>query len=523
MFYFYLCIIIERNIMEFGSFPKNLAYNVKSLSGFSKTVVKLTPTPNTAVEAGNTFKVRLPPNTLVDLRTLSLFYEGTCTAASGNGWLRFPRLSSSIIDTLNIYVNGTLIENIQDYGHLYSTLYDISAAGDQTAKRYLENSDPSIYVESTTKDAFDDATCGKVVKATAHTGGLAAHASKQIFCINNWLGFLGSSSTPVIDTNDTGVIEIEIRLKNKDILWATNGDAAGAAHSLVGANYSINNISFNINKIVFNDPLYYNLKASKLLGDGLTIGYQTYICSKSGAQSKSTSMNINTNVNTTSLDQLILTSAPATPVIQNLLLYSAGGADAGQLSFQQAKAGLNFTAAYTATAGNCTLTFSPHTNTTSISATAGATLGMMTANAPDVGDLFNQSQAFRRDLVGLATSSVEINNIPLTPQPLKPWEMFNETLIALGNHNLDMSAGVHEGCLSLQHFCKYYGCHIVSLENIQTDGFYKSGLDGKSSALNIVWKPSFDSASTNSIIPVIYAKCTRMLVVSEGHNIVCIV
>ena len=327
--------------MEFGSFPKNLAYNVKNLSGFSKTVVKLTPTPNTAVEAGNTFKVRLPPNTLVDLRTLSLFYEGTCSAASGNGWLRFPRLSSSIIDTLNLYVNGTLIENIQDYGHLYSTLYDISAAGDQTAKRYLENSDPSIYVESTTKDAYDDATCGKVVKATAFAGGLAAHASKQIFCINNWLGFLGSSSTPVIDTNDTGVIEIEIRLKNKDILWATNSDAAGAAHTLVGPNYSINNISFNINKIVFNDPLYYNLKASKLLGDGLTIGYQTFICSKSGAQSKSTSMNINTNVNTTSLDQLILTSAPATPEIQNLLLYSAGGPDAGQLSFQQEKAGLN--------------------------------------------------------------------------------------------------------------------------------------------------------------------------------------
>ncbi len=65
-----------------------------------------------------------------------------------------PRLSSSIIDTLNLYVNGTLIENIQDYGHLYSTLYDISATGDQTAKRYLENSDPSIYVESTPKDAF---------------------------------------------------------------------------------------------------------------------------------------------------------------------------------------------------------------------------------------------------------------------------------------------------------------------------------------------------------------------------------
>jgi hypothetical protein len=328
----------------------------------------------------------------------------------------------------------------------------------------------------------------------------------------------------VIDTNDTGVIEIEIRLKNKDILWATNSDAAGAAHTLVNPSYKIENISFNINKIVFNDPLYYNLKASKLLGDGLTIGYNTYICSKSGAQSKSTSMNINTNINTTSLDQLILTSAPATPEIQNLLLYSAGGADALQLSFQQARAGVNFTITNPATfaPGAVPIVFSPHTNTVGVG-TTGTTKGLMIKDAPANGDLFNQSQAFRRDLVGLATSSVEINNIPLTPQPLKPHEMFNETLIALGNHNLDMSAGVHEGCLSLSHFCKYYGTHIVSLENIQTDGFYKSGLDGKSSALNIVWKPSFESTAVNSIIPVIYAKTTRFLIISEGHNITCVV
>ena len=92
------------------------------------------------------------------------------------------------------------------------------------------------------------------------------------------------------------------------------------------------------------------------------------------------------------------------------------------------------------------ITFTPHVNTTSVSTTAGATLCMMTVNAVDVGDLFNQSQVFLRDLVGLSTSSAEINKIPLTPQSLKPWEMFNETLIDLGNHNLDLSGGVHEGC-----------------------------------------------------------------------------
>jgi hypothetical protein len=165
--------------MEFGSFPKNLAYNVKSLSGFSKTVVKLTPTPNTVVEVGNTFKVRLPSNTLVDLRTLSLFYEGTCTSTGGTGYLRFPRLSSSIIDTLNIYVNGTLIENIQDYGHLYNTLCDISTAGDQTAKRYLENSDPSIYIDTSPSATHDDETCGIVLKTTVQTtDALASHTTK---------------------------------------------------------------------------------------------------------------------------------------------------------------------------------------------------------------------------------------------------------------------------------------------------------------------------------------------------------
>jgi hypothetical protein len=49
----------------------------------------------------------------------------------------------------------------------------------------------------------------------------------------------------------------------------------------------LGNISFNVNKIVFYNPLYYDVRASKLLGDGLTIGYQTFICSKSGSVDKS--------------------------------------------------------------------------------------------------------------------------------------------------------------------------------------------------------------------------------------------
>jgi len=55
--------------MEFASFPKNLAYNIKTLSGFSKTTVKLTPDRTGNINAGETIKVQLPANTIIDLRT----------------------------------------------------------------------------------------------------------------------------------------------------------------------------------------------------------------------------------------------------------------------------------------------------------------------------------------------------------------------------------------------------------------------------------------------------------------------
>jgi len=55
--------------------------------------------------------------------------------------------------------------------------------------------------------------------------------------------------------------------------------------------------------------------------------------------------------------------------------------------------------------------------------------------------------------------------------------------------NQDMSSGIDPACYSLAHFLKYHFTHILSLENIQQGDFYKSKLDGKSSALNA--QPSF--------------------------------
>ena len=269
---------------------------------------------------------------------------------------------------------------------------------------------------------------------------------------------------------------------------------SGTADTTAGnANaFFLKKVGFTISKIVFNDPMYYSMKASKLLGDGLTIGYNTYINTKGGTTPKSTSMNTYTNINTTSLNQVIC-------VFQDPSNWGGNSSStAKHLLLKNAVSATNDDRV-------------PFSNVLAQSLTA------------TIGGLFNQSSYFRRNGVGLTTSQLFINNTPIMPQPLEPELIYNENLIALGNNHTDMGIGVHPGCLSLAHFLSYYFCHIVSLENIcPGEAFYKSGLDGKASALNINWVSSFSTA-TDDVIPHIYCNCARIMQVNEGHAITIIV
>ena len=176
---------------DFSGFPRNLAYSVKSMSGFSKQTVKLTPDNDTNVGASSTIRVKLPPGCLVDLRTLTMYFEGTITTSAGKA--HFPRLSSSLIEQLTIYVNGTMIENIPYYNVLYNTLYDLSCGNDQTSKRFLENIDPSVSYDAS-------------LQVVNNTLAATANDTAKPMMVNNWLGFLGSASTPVISTSDTNTV-----------------------------------------------------------------------------------------------------------------------------------------------------------------------------------------------------------------------------------------------------------------------------------------------------------------------------
>lgn len=485
-----------------SGFPKNLAYTLKALSNFTKQTVKVLPDRVNGVQFGEVTRFRLPASAMIDFRTISIFADVSLyrsanpLAADTDFALHLPRNTNSLIQQLTVTCNGVQLCNINDYNLLYNTLYDLEGADlSQNSKRFLENADPSVYYYSGNTQAANTAI--KVLNNTKWN--VNNGETKRPIVINNFLGFISSVSTPVIDLNDTGDMIIEIRWSPYTVCWGSAGKAAPNYTLATNAACFFDNIRLTCSKINFENSEYYQLKSQKLLSDGLLIGYYDYWTSRGSVVAKSAGVNMNFNITTNSLDQCIATFQKSDyNTISPLVLHgsatnNADPANTGTSSFNQL------------------LTTQDATNST---ITDGS-----------IGDLFNQSYYFMRSGIDLATSQWSINSTNIDPYPLPPSEIFNNNLIALGNNQLDFGAsGVHAGCLSLFHFLKYYFCHILSLENLSGDGLmWRSGLNGNGSTININYAATFSKVGANdnteNICPVVFCRSTKVLTIKAGHLI----
>lgn len=511
-----------------GQFPRNLHYSIKQLNNFSKTTVKLTP-DRVSCRHGDSIRVKLPANSIVDLRTFAMYAKGSCTN-TGNK-LHFPRLTQSLIKNLSIFINGTLVETIRDYNLLYSKLYDIDGGGiDQISKRHLEISDPSVRYtvagETVVADIFANAVDGggsetwRAGTPLVLTNGAVASDTDRKLAITNWIGFLSSLSTPCPDISDFGSMEIVIDFADEKILFA-GSDTLNTAPVLSNPAWTLSDIYFSVTKIQFNSPEYYNLKSSKLLSSGLQLGFQTFIGSRGSSVAKTSSVNVSATVNTTSLDQVICFFNPAVPNINPLLLYNSNSVD-DSLSFQQVLSG--YTKDIVAHATNATYV-AQTLNTTKIGEIVRVK-GMYNAGVEHTsyGDAFNNSYFFQSNAIGMANSQLEINNTPIQSSPLEDIQCYNESLISLGNLQQDMGSGVFVGLRSLADYLKYFFVVVCSLENISNESsFYKSGLNGMASALSINWRINYAITDTMAQTPYIFCKCTRLVQINEGNSVLVIV
>ena len=479
-----------------SGFPKNLSYSIKELNGFSKQTIKvLTDRLSASASAGDTIKIRLPPNSLIDLRTFSLFFDFTATIAGGVAGVEVhaPRYSSSLIEQLNVYVNNNQVSTINQYNLLYNSLADMSFGNDNGSKRFLENYDPSISFATPNGANY----YSRLYRTTMN--GVGSDTNKPLV-INNWLGFF-NGSTSVIDTSDLGDVIVEIRLAPSSILWGCAPTGASAAFAGT-VNYSISNIRATMARISFNSSEYYELKSAKLLESSLMYAFTDYYAVKGNQTTKSANVSWNYNVNANSLDYILATFQRADYNNSDYLLLA--GSSTGNSDVNYLDSGTAVTAGYDNFSFSEALAYQNNVN----------------SYARADGDYFNQCKYFQRKGIWFKTGQFSINSTMIDPYPKPGEEVYNEALIALGNKNIDTTSGTHPGMLGLAYFLKYYFVQICSLQNLSGDSqFWRSGLNGNAASINVQYNAVFDSTATDSIYPVFFNALTKVMTISAGRII----
>ena len=225
--------------------PPNLNETYRNLTGFKKNLVRFYADRSGTINANDVLRYTLPKE-ILDMRTLLHYFEFSSTAAaSGTSSHRqgtfFPRNSASIIDTITVFINGQVFENITNYNHLFNTIYDNTAGYNyyNSGVRALECADPSI--KYTVADASGNAITGTVQGAlNSSTTETAVCENKRPLQIRNWIGFL-KSCNKVLDLTNVEVI-IEIRYAPATILFI-GVDVGTTGRASATPTYTINNYS----------------------------------------------------------------------------------------------------------------------------------------------------------------------------------------------------------------------------------------------------------------------------------------
>ena len=116
------------------SIPSGMLYRVKQIMGVSKQTLKIVPlSGQTTATNGQKVIVSLHPNSLVDLSTFEMNFTGATQHRGNNASSNvanyvqkayFPRNTASLIENLEIKINGQSRQNINQYGYIYNIPVD---------------------------------------------------------------------------------------------------------------------------------------------------------------------------------------------------------------------------------------------------------------------------------------------------------------------------------------------------------------------------------------------------------------
>ena len=521
-----------------NSIPSGMLYRIKQILGCNREQVKMTPISGQgSVRGGQKIIVNLPPNSLVDLSTFEMIFDGVCDhggntdATNINKCVEarfFPRNMQSLIDSIDIKINGSSKQRIDQYGFIYNILHDFNAGDDSIRKNKVgQNAEPSTKTWSYS---------GRIKRRNMYPIGIVdfpqTYGDQATYTIRQWLGLLGGNgSTSIIHTGLLGDVSIEITLAGGGILCksakpalttytntaslaggyminlndlsnTSQGATAYTTAALVAAqgyNYTLSNISFNITKYSMPQS-FYDAMASVLSSGGM---YQIYFPTYSVFQGNPTTDKSSTtrfSLSTASLDMVIGTfQLPNRDTLDYPLV---GGTD------------------YTA------YTISPATAAIGEEGIA-TTYNQLVENCYPL--TLNTSKYFCRNGDYIKQARFLIGGTPLNYENMT--EMYNGMLRAFNNSQIDMLGGLHKGLVSLNHFKSQYFAHILKL-NAQSDNdvYTVSGVNCKENAIDITWEvqggETYNTPDTRilpangTFVPVLIAAYSSHIDISANRSIV---
>ena len=226
------------------SYPKNLSSVVRRLRAFTKNTYKLSPAGSVTAGPSNIVIIDLPPNALVDLSTLSLWFRATTTTTAG--FAVPPRNIELLIDRVDIECNGVALQSSPtNLNQLFNILSDLQHGEDCTSRRkVMQNS-------------------------LGSTAAPSANITDVPFCVQSWVGFLGS--TQVIDTAAIGNVRIRITLAPATVLTKSSTAATPS--------YSLSDIHATVDTMAIADGVFDALMAQYLQGGGvIEIPFKNWTC-----------------------------------------------------------------------------------------------------------------------------------------------------------------------------------------------------------------------------------------------------
>ena len=213
--------------------PAGLLERVRKISQIYKQTIRILPVQQGNVVNGNQIILQFPIDSVFDLRSLSFdaniqtCHNGNQSANAANNYVQtyyLPRNGlASMISQIDVRINGRSIQNIAQYSYLYNMISDwvyngsnlqddVGAVADPSlmtyynkGKLYTRRGYPVSYYDSATPNS--------------DANNKQARLYDRYSC-RRFLGFLGESSTFILNTALIGDLTVQITLEGTNVLMA---------------------------------------------------------------------------------------------------------------------------------------------------------------------------------------------------------------------------------------------------------------------------------------------------------------